>query len=200
MGKRATTGRRSTQRESTVGPRTRDFTMLACALALGLLALAAYSNSFQADLVTDSAVLVKQDPRIREASAENVGNILHHGYWWPSFESDLYRPVTTLSFLFNYSALGNEVRPTGYHVLNLLLHWINAVLVLAIVKRLSGRVALAMLAASLFAVHPVNTEAVTYIAGRADLLALFDSREHFGRNGGRFTLKGEHVIDALPVG
>jgi tetratricopeptide (TPR) repeat protein len=171
MGKRATTGKRSTQRESTVGPRTRDFTMLACALALGLLALAAYSNSFQADLVTDSAVLVKQDPRIRDASSENVGNILHHGYWWPSFESDLYRPVTTLSFLFNYATLGNEVRPAGYHVLNLILHWVNAVLVLAIVKRLSGRVALAMLAASLFAVHPVNTEAVTYIAGRADLLA-----------------------------
>ena len=89
MGRRATTGKRATQRESTAGPRTHGFTVLACALALGLLALAAYSNSFQGDLVTDSAVLVKQDPRIREASSENVGNILHHGYWWPSFESDL---------------------------------------------------------------------------------------------------------------
>lgn len=171
MGKRVTTGKRSPPRESTVSPRTYDFTMLVCALALGLLAVAAYSNSFQADLVTDSAVLVKQDPRIREASSENVGSILHHGYWWPSFESDLYRPVTTLSFLFNYSTLGNRDRPAGYHVLNFLLHWVNAVLVLAIVKRLAGRVALAMLAAALFAVHPVNTEAVTYIAGRADLLA-----------------------------
>ena len=140
MGKRATTGKRSTLRENTVSPRTHDFTMLACALALGLLAFAAYSNSFEADLVADSAVLVKQDPRIREASSENVGNILHHGYWWPNFESDLYRPVTTLSFLFNYSTLGNHDRPAGYHVLNFLLHWINAVLVLAIVKRLTSRV------------------------------------------------------------
>ena len=179
-------GKRAKRRESTVNPRSQasaghtrapgtgarfDTTVLAWAFALGLLTLAAYSNSFQADLVTDSAVLVRQDPRIRAASSENVDNILRHTYWWPAFESDLYRPVTTLSFLFNYSTLGNQDRPAGYHVLNFFLHWANAVLVLAIVRRLAGSVAPAMLAASLFAVHPVNTEAVTYIAGRADLLA-----------------------------
>jgi tetratricopeptide (TPR) repeat protein len=171
MGKRASTGRRSTRRESIASSRTYDFRMLACALALGLLTLAAYSNSFAADFVADSAVLVKQDPRIRAASSENVDNILHHTYWWPAYESDLYRPVTTLSFLFNYSTLGNGDRPAGYHVLNFILHWLNAVLVLTIVRRLSGSAAPAMIAASLFAVHPVNAEAVTYIAGRADLLA-----------------------------
>ena len=159
-----------TSREGSHGPRF-DAAMMICAIVLGLLALAAYSNSFQADLVTDSAVLVKQDPRVREVSAENISNIFSHGYWWPSFVSDLYRPVTTLSFLFNYSTLGNRDHPEGYHVLNLLLHWLNSVLVLLIVRRLAGGVGLAMVAAALFAVHPVNTEAVTYIAGRADLLA-----------------------------
>jgi tetratricopeptide (TPR) repeat protein len=141
------------------------------AIALGVFALAAYSNSFSSDLVLDSAVLIKQDPRLRDATADNVANILRRPYWWPSIESDLYRPVTTMTYLVNYSVLGNGDRPAGYHVVNLMLHWLNACLVKLIVRSLSGRDDVSFLAAALFALHPIATEAVTNIAGRADLLA-----------------------------
>ena len=144
---------------------------LGLALGLGLLTLAAYSNSFTTDLVADSAVIVKQDPRLREVTRENIQNILSRPYWWPSAESDLYRPVTTLSYLFNYAVLNNREDTTGYHVINFLLHWINSCLVVAIVRRLGGRLDWAILTGALFALHPVNTEAVTNIIGRADLLA-----------------------------
>jgi tetratricopeptide (TPR) repeat protein len=145
--------------------------LLGLVLVLGLLALGAYANSFSADLVMDSAVLIKQDPRLRDAAPENISNILHQTYWWPAFESDLYRPLTTLTYLVNYAILNNQDRPAGYHVVNFLLHWANAWLVLLIVRRLAGRLAWAVLAGAVFALHPVNTESVTYIVGRADLLA-----------------------------
>ena len=63
------------------------------------------------------------------------------------------------------------MKPDGYHVVNFLLHWANVWLVLVIVRRLSKRLSLAVLAAALFAVHPINIESVTNIVGRADLLA-----------------------------
>src|SRR5207248_2970921 len=69
------------------------------------------------------------------------------------------------------SVLGNGENVTGYHVGNVLLHWVNTWLVFLIVRHLSGRLDIGALSAALFAVHPVNTEAVTNVVGRADLLA-----------------------------
>ncbi len=141
------------------------------ALALGLVALLAYANSFTAGLVLDNGTVIGDDPRLKEATMNNVTAIFTHNYWWPMFESNLYRPLTTLSYWFNYSVIGNHNHPAGYHVVNFLLHWANIILVLLIVRRLSGKAALAVLAAGIFAVHPVNVEAVTNIVGRADLFA-----------------------------
>jgi len=140
-------------------------------LALGLLLLAAYSNSFSAGLVLDNGTVIGTDPRIRAVTHDNIYLIFHENYWWPAFESDLYRPLTTLSYLFNYSLLGDGPIPFGYHVVNFLLQWVNVCLVLVIVRRLSGKLAVAAIAAALFAVHPVNVESVTNIVGRGDLLA-----------------------------
>src|SRR5256885_16697422 len=75
-------------------------------LGLCALALAAYSSSFFAGFALDNQVLLLADPRIREASAPNIGQILQHTYWWPNGEAGLYRPLTTLSYLFNYAVLG----------------------------------------------------------------------------------------------
>jgi len=141
--------------------------------SLGGLALLAYFNSFRAGLVLDNAQIIAQDPRIQSATGENLRLIFTQNYWWPLAETDLYRPLTTLSYLFNYAVLGGGAQVTGYHVVNFLLHWANACLVMVLVRRLSGRLTLAWLAAALFAVLPVNTESVTNIVGRADLLATF---------------------------
>jgi len=139
-------------------------------LGLGLLILVFYSNSFHAGLLFDSEIIIKGDPRLRGLNWTNLQQIISRNYWWP-MESNVYRPLTTVSYLINYSILGNGENPPGYHVLNLLLHWFNSWLVLLITRRLSNRLDIALLAASLFAVHPVNTEAVTNVVGRADLLA-----------------------------
>jgi tetratricopeptide (TPR) repeat protein len=169
--------------------------LLVC-FALCVIALVAYSNSFSTGFAMDSRALLLDDPRIREATPQNVGLILQHTYWWPTGEAGLYRPFTTLSYLFNYAILGNHDRSAGYHWINFLLHLGNVLLVYLLTLRLigsrvpgsrfevrsAGWAEVGNLAAStsnlapafiagLWAVHPVLTESVTNIVGRADLLA-----------------------------
>jgi tetratricopeptide (TPR) repeat protein len=140
-------------------------------LGLGLLILIFFFNSFTAGFVFDTQSIVGMDTRIRELSLTNLKLIITRDYWWPSDQSILYRPLTTFSYLFNYSILGNGENPAGYHLVNLLLHWANTWLVFLITRRIASRVDVAIIAAALFAIHPVNTESVTNIVGRADLLA-----------------------------
>lgn len=165
------------------------------------LTLAAYSNSFFVGFPLDNKQLILQDPRVHEASAANIGLVLRHTYWWPYGESGLYRPLTTLSYLFNYAVLGNGASPLGYHLVNISLHIANVLLLHALILRIAdpglriadigSRIAdaevqipalgvpnsrvrietIAFAAAALWAVLPVSVEAVTNIVGRADLLA-----------------------------
>src|SRR5262249_49356222 len=116
-------------------------------------------------------LLILNDFRVHEATSENIDAILNHSYFWPRSENGLYRPLTTLSYLINYTILGNGERPTGYHVVNLFLHCVNVLLFFFIALRLIGDLWPSLLAAALWAVHPVLTESVTNIVGRADLLA-----------------------------
>src|SRR5438128_11283433 len=116
-------------------------------LGLGLLILIFYANSFSAGLLFDSESIIKMDPRLRGVNWTNLQNIFAHSYWWPTDESNLYRPLTTLTYLFNYSVLGNGDSAGGYHVVNFLLHWTNTWLVFLIVLRLAGRFDIAALTA-----------------------------------------------------
>src|SRR5438445_10817721 len=103
-------------------------------LALALLILIFYSNSFTTAFLFDSETIIKMDPRIRAANSTNVEQILSRDYWFPTQESTVYRPLTTFSYMFNYTILGNRENVFGYHVINFLLHWANACLVLLIVR------------------------------------------------------------------
>lgn len=144
------------------------------ALALVLLAslaLVAYANSFQAGFPFDNRFLILQDPRLRAASAENIGLIFSQNYWGRIWQGGIYRPLTTLSYLFNYAILGNSFHPFGYHVVNYLLHAMNAYLVYLVALVLLSNFRQALFMAALWALHPVCTESVTNIIGRADELA-----------------------------
>lgn len=100
-----------------------------------------------------------------------------------------YRPLTVLTFRFNY--LLHALEPFGYHLVNLLLHlsvcllWRRVCRLLLRQCAASGSNAIsapssssvsqlntcAFVASLLFAVHPVHTEAVTGVVGRAELLS-----------------------------
>jgi protein O-mannosyl-transferase len=160
-------------------PAARDSRLyyFAASLALGLLTLLAFSNSFSTGFALDNQMLLLGDSRIQSATAPNVALIIRHTYWWPDGESGLYRPFTTLTYLLNYAILGNGDHPAGYHWINFFLHTANVLLLFALVLRLMRGRARALPAAFfialLWAVHPILTESVTNIVGRADLLAGF---------------------------
>jgi hypothetical protein len=138
--------------------------------AIFAVSLLAYSNSFTAGFVLDNKALILEDARVHEATSQNVADIFKHTYWWPTGESGLYRPFTTLSYLFNYAVLGDRDQPADYHWINLVLHALNATLLYFLMLRLTSNVSIAAFSAILWAIHPVLTEAVTNIVGRADLL------------------------------
>ncbi len=77
------------------------------------------------------------------------------------------RPLTYLTFWADYQAAG--VNPLAWHAVNLLLHIACVLLVFAALRRLIPERA-ALLAAALFAVHPLNAEAVNYVFARGTLL------------------------------
>ena len=140
------------------------------AAALGAITLLAYANSFAMGFAFDTPIILN-DPRIQKATVENLKLILNHEYWWPVSFTALYRPVTTASYLLNYAIFGNGQNSAGYHCLNFALHAGNVWLVYLLARRLLKRIWPAFFAAALWAAHPIGTESVTNVVGRADELA-----------------------------
>ena len=132
----------------------------------------AYSNSFNAGFLLDNDPIILKDSRIRTVTADHAHRILNEEYW-PLGMSGLYRPLTTFSYMFNYSVLGDGTNPSGYHWLNFALHAVNVGLVYVLGLVIFEQVPAALLLAALWGIHPVLTESVTNIVGRADLLGAF---------------------------
>ena len=83
-----------------------------------------------------------------------------------------YRPILNLSFMFNASLGGNDIKI--YHLTNLIIHSMNSCLVFALFEKLKVARPQAFLVALIFTIHPVLTGAVSWIPGRTDsLLAAF---------------------------
>ena len=82
----------------------------------------------------------------------------------------MFRPVLMSTFTFNYFFSG--LAPLGYHIINLVLHFFNGVLLYSLLKAAFKKspFGLNVIVVSLFLVHPINVEAVSYIASRSDLL------------------------------
>src|SRR6185295_3114025 len=80
-----------------------------------------------------------------------------------------YRPIRNLSYALDFGIWGAS--PFGFHLTNIIIHAANTVLVFWLVRRISSnRGYLPFVAAAIFAVHPIQTNAVTYISGRRDIL------------------------------
>lgn len=84
------------------------------------------------------------------------------------FRLGWYRPVLLLSYALDYSLWG--LNSIGYHAVNIILHVISAVLLFFITLKLFKKIGIAFISGLIFLIHPVQTEAVSYISGRADLL------------------------------
>ncbi|MCM8808210.1 MAG: hypothetical protein NC926_09795, partial [Candidatus Omnitrophica bacterium] len=76
-----------------------------------------------------------------------------------------YRPLQSLSYALIYKFF--KLNPIPYHLLNIFLHIGCSILFFLLLKEIYGE-RIAFLSSLLWAIHPINTEAVTYIAGLAD--------------------------------
>jgi hypothetical protein len=85
----------------------------------------------------------------------------------------MYRPLVVFSFLIEHSVFG--FAPFFYHLDNLIIHISCSILVYFILKNIFEDDRPAFFSALIFAVHPVHTEAVTWVSGRTELLWAFFS-------------------------
>jgi tetratricopeptide (TPR) repeat protein len=163
-------GGRDRGREPTAGaegPHRRWPAALAVLLPLGL-ALAGYGRSLAGEFQFDDVRGIVESPVVR-------------GFWaWLEQASLLdalllQRPLTTLTFAANYAA--GRLDPLGYHAVDLALHLGAALLAGLLARQVAalagaerpGRIALGV--AGLFAVHPLQSEAVAYVSQRSEVLA-----------------------------
>jgi protein O-mannosyl-transferase len=143
-------------------------------LVVALAAAAVYANTLGNGLVYDDRFQIVENSWIRDF--RHLPAILTTGVW--EFEggtSNYYRPVMHLVYTVTYAFVGT--RPWGYHVVNITLHTLATVLVAALARLLLERggvprqdaLAGAMLGGLVFAVHPVHTEPVAWVAGVPEL-------------------------------
>ncbi len=140
-------------------------------VAVGAAAILAYVLTLNNGFVFDDIPVVRDNPLARGLSS--TPRIFASGYAKGTRmgTTGLYRPLTVTSFAANYQAGGPS--PWHYHLVNMLIHTANAVLVVLLVFRLTRSSFTAAVAGWLFALHPVNSEAVAPVVGRTDLLATF---------------------------
>jgi tetratricopeptide (TPR) repeat protein len=82
-----------------------------------------------------------------------------------------WHPLTWLSHALDWQLFGDD--PSGPHDVNVLLHFINALLLFWILQRATGYIGRSWMVAALFALHPINVESVAWIAERKNVLSMF---------------------------
>lgn len=169
--KRDRVGQTQTSRASnTVESRRR---LRVFAVVVALLAFLPYINALRGDFVLDDVDIVAQNPLIRDLG--NVGRIFSTDYWSGAVgtmavgDPGLYRPLTVSSFAIDYRLW--DLSPAAYHAVSVALHMAASVALFVVAADVIAIPIAAFAAAAVFAVHPVHTEAVTGIVGRAEVLA-----------------------------
>ena len=95
------------------------------------------------------------------------------GVKWAFTTTDVayWHPVTWLSLMLDYELYGLSSR--GYHLTNLLFHILSALLLFAVLKRMTGAHWQSAFVAALFALHPLNVESVAWVVERKNVLSAF---------------------------
>lgn len=147
------------------------------AIALCVIGLAVYANSFQGAFVYDDQFAIVENPNIQQLWP------LSKALTAPDEAPVAGRPLVCLSLAVNYAIGGFDV--TGYHLFNIVVHLLCGLTLYGVIRRTlrtekllptfgDAHEGIAFVAALIWLVHPVQTECVTYITQRTEsMMALF---------------------------
>ncbi len=132
-------------------------------LLIALATFLTYANILSAEFLEwDDTTYISNNYIIR-----NFSPVI---FW--TYDPELYIPITFLSYQIEHALFG--LNPFWFHLTSLIIHTLNAILVFWLSLHLTKKKLLAVFAALIFAVHPINIEAVAWISARKEVLsALF---------------------------
>jgi len=139
-------------------------------LLLVLVSALVYANSLQNGFVFDDIGTIVENKYITDFS-KNLPSFFNSSYFKIAHTEGSYRPVATFTYYLLYAAF--SLNPFGYHLASLILHILNVILVYFLLNRLQPTRLTSLLAALMFACHPVISEAVNCISYNEDLLTAF---------------------------
>ncbi len=125
-----------------------------------LLTALLYSNCLHNDILNfDDNEYFSMYPEVTNLSWDSVKKI------FSSYYLIMYQPLPVLTFAINYEMTGLD--PMPIHLLNVCLHLVNIALVFQLIKQLTEKQNLALIVALLFALHPLNVEAISWMSARS---------------------------------
>jgi len=161
------------------------------AAAIFFPVLFAYSIVLTGDFVLDDHVLVEKNAFIKELKAPHLyfaqeDGVPDRSQWQTDeYHTGYYRPLVSLSYALDHWIHGNN--PVGFRLTNLLLHLAVCLSLLAFLRRHVADGIFTLAAVLVFALHPVNTEAVAWISSRNNIMAALFSvlaLDFYARRGG----------------
>lgn len=135
---------------------SRDLSVYLAGGALLLVVALCYANTLSNGFVFDDHGHALSNPAFR--SLRNI----------PSLLVASYRPLRDITYALDFAVWGE--RAFGFHLTSVLIHAGNTLLVFWLMRRLLRELLPAVLAATIFAIHPLQVDSVTYISGRRDVL------------------------------
>lgn len=147
-----------------------NITSKAACFFLGAAVMFAYGISLRNGFVWDDTQIIVNNLINREwANLPKI--LLGPDVVYADDPGSYYRPLNRLMYAIEYHLYG--LQPFGYHLLNLLLHLGNVILLFTYGKKIFASSNSAFIAALFFAVHPINSEAINFISGRNNLFTTF---------------------------
>ncbi len=138
-----------------------------------LLSALPYANALRNGFVYDDTAQVLNNPYIQ--NFRHLREIFTTTVWsyFGDFRgtSNYYRPIMTLGYLLCHRFFGP--RPYGFHLANLIFHAGVVCILFLVTRRMFQTVSLSFVAAAVFALHPIHTEAVDWIAAVTELELTF---------------------------
>ncbi|MEK7600423.1 MAG: tetratricopeptide repeat protein [Patescibacteria group bacterium] len=131
-----------------------------------------YATNLQNPLFWDDTDWIVNNPAVHSISWDTIRFwFSHNTLAGVGLQSNYYRPFLFFTFAINYVLHG--IAPLGYHLINNLLHIANVVFVFLLLERAFKQRFIPFVVAAIFGLHPLQTEAITYVAGRGDPLHVF---------------------------